>query len=58
MYTMIVLKDGFFSLLLVLKTQPLFAMEWQYLERGFNGQMTWASLLQAFKNSLTVFDLS
>ena len=33
---MLDLKDGFFSLPLAAKSQPLFAFERQYLERGFN----------------------
>lgn len=37
-------------------SQPTFAFEWQDLEEGFSGQLTWTRLPQGFKNSPTIFD--
>ena len=55
-YTVLDLKDAFFSLPLVSKSQDLFAFEWSDLEEGINGQLTWTWLPQGFKNSPTIFD--
>jgi hypothetical protein len=55
-YTVLDLKDAFFSLPLSEPSQPLFAFEWQDQEEGFNGQLTWTRLPQGFKNSPTIFD--
>jgi hypothetical protein len=55
-YTVLDLKDAFFSLPLAEPSQPLFAFEWQDQEEGFNGQLTWTRLPQGFKNSPTIFD--
>ncbi|XP_042792641.1 uncharacterized protein LOC122218484 [Panthera leo] len=55
-YTVLDLKDAFFSLPLAPKSQELFAFEWSDPERGINGQLTWTRLPQGFKNSPTLFD--
>ncbi|XP_053766098.1 uncharacterized protein LOC128779057 [Panthera pardus] len=55
-YTVLDLKDAFFSLPLAPKSQELFAFEWSNPERGINGQLTWTRLPQGFKNSPTLFD--
>ena len=56
MYTVLDLKDAFFSIPLSTISQPLFAFEWQDPGKGFSGQLTWTRLPQGFKNSLTIFD--
>ncbi|XP_053747335.1 uncharacterized protein LOC128773781 [Panthera pardus] len=55
-YTVLDLKDAFFSLPLAPQSQPLFAFEWHDLEEGYSGQLTWTRLPQGFKNSPTIFD--
>lgn len=55
-YTVLDLKDTFFSLSLAPVSQPLFTFEWHSMERGFNEQLTWTLLPQGFKNSLTMFN--
>uniref|UniRef100_A0A5F7ZV67 Uncharacterized protein n=1 Tax=Macaca mulatta TaxID=9544 RepID=A0A5F7ZV67_MACMU len=55
-YTVLDLKDAFFSLPLAPKSQELFAFQWTDPERGINGQLTWTRLPQGFKNSPTLFD--
>ncbi|KAK1333903.1 LOW QUALITY PROTEIN: hypothetical protein QTO34_006292 [Cnephaeus nilssonii] len=55
-YTVLDLKDAFFSLPLAPHSQPLFAFEWHDLEEGYSGQLTWTRLPQGFKNSPTIFD--
>ena len=55
-YTVLDLKDGFFSLPLAPKSQDLFAFEWADPEKGINGQLTWTPLPQGFKNFPTIFD--
>ncbi|XP_023060423.1 peptidyl-tRNA hydrolase 2, mitochondrial isoform X1 [Piliocolobus tephrosceles] len=55
-YTVLDLKDAFFSLPLAPKSQELFAFEWTDPERDINGQLTWTRLPQGFKNSPTLFD--
>jgi FMN phosphatase YigB (HAD superfamily) len=55
-YTILDLKDAFFSLPLAEVSQPIFAFEWTDLEEGFPGQLTWMRLPQGFKNSSTLFD--
>ena len=55
-YTVLDLKDTFFSLPLAASSQPLFAFEWRDPEDGLNGQLTWTRLPQGFKNSPTIFD--
>lgn len=52
-YTVLDLKDAFFSLPLAPKSQELFAFEWTDPDRGINGQLTWTRLPQGFKNSPT-----
>ncbi|KAK1342239.1 hypothetical protein QTO34_016999 [Cnephaeus nilssonii] len=55
-YTVLDLKDAFFSLPLAPRSQPLFAFEWHDPEEGYSGQLTWTRLPQGFKNSPTIFD--
>ena len=55
-YTVLDLKDTFFSLPLAPKSQDLFAFEWSDPEEGINGRLTWTRLPQGFKNSPTTFD--
>ncbi|KAF0874269.1 POK11 protein, partial [Crocuta crocuta] len=55
-YTVLDLKDAFFSLPLAPKSQELFAFEWTDPDRGISGQLTWTRLPQGFKNSPTLFD--
>ena len=55
-YTLLYLKDAFFSLLFAPKSQDLFAFEWMDPEKGINGQLIWTRLPQGFKNSPTIFD--
>ncbi|XP_047418105.1 uncharacterized protein LOC124991386 [Sciurus carolinensis] len=55
-YTVLDLKDAFFSLPLAPKSQELFAFEWTDIDEGINGQLTWTRLPQGFKNSPTLFD--
>jgi hypothetical protein len=55
-YTVLDLKDAFFSLPLTEVSQLMFAFEWTDPEEGFSGQLTWTRLPQGFKNSLTLFD--
>jgi hypothetical protein len=55
-YTVLYLKDAFFSLPLAEVSQPIFAFEWTDLEEELSGQLTWTRLPQGFKNSPTLFD--
>ena len=55
-YTVLDLKDAFFSLPLAPKSQDLFAFKWTDPEKGINGQLTWTRLPQGFKNSSTIFE--
>ena len=55
-YTLLYLKDAFFSLPLAPKSQDLFTFEWMDPEKGISGQLTWTRLPQGFKNSLTIFN--
>lgn len=55
-YTVLDLKDAFFSLRLHPTSQHLFAFEWKDPETGHSGQLTWTRLPQGFKNSPTLFD--
>jgi hypothetical protein len=55
-YTVLDLKDAFFSLPLAEVSQPIFAFEWTDPEEGFSGQLTWTRLPHGFKNSPTLFD--
>ena len=43
-YTVLDLKDAFFSLPLAPKSQDLFAFEWSDREEGINSQLTWTRL--------------
>ena len=55
-YTVLDLKDAFFSLPLALASQEIFAFKWQ--EDGVQTpvQLTWTHLPQGFKNSPTLFN--
>ncbi|XP_037065738.1 uncharacterized protein LOC119088810 [Peromyscus leucopus] len=55
-YTVLDLKDAFFSLPLTLSSQGYFAFEWHDPDIGVSGQLTWTRLPQGFKNSPTIFD--
>jgi hypothetical protein len=55
-YTVLDLKDAFFSLPLAEVSQPIFALEWTDPEEGLSGQLTWTRLPQGFKNSPTLSD--
>jgi hypothetical protein len=55
-YTILDLKDAFFSLLLAEVSQLIFAFEWTDPEEGFSDQLTWTRLPPGFKNSRTLFD--
>uniref|UniRef100_A0A8C6YUY5 ribonuclease H n=1 Tax=Nothoprocta perdicaria TaxID=30464 RepID=A0A8C6YUY5_NOTPE len=55
-YTVLDLKDAFFSLMLAEKSQEIFAFEWEDLQKGIAGQLTWTRLPQGFKNSPTLFN--
>ena len=55
-YTVLDLKDAFFSLPLAPLSQEIFTFEW--IEEGSqtSGQLTWTRLPQGFKNSPTLFN--
>jgi hypothetical protein len=55
-YSVLDLKNAFFSLPLASKSQKYFAFEWHDSESGINGQLTWTCLPQDYKNSPTIFD--
>ncbi|KGL81324.1 hypothetical protein N309_13391, partial [Tinamus guttatus] len=55
-YTVLDLKDAFFSIPLSSVSQPLFAFEWNDPSEGYSGQLRWTRLPQGFKNSPTIFD--
>lgn len=50
-YTVLDLKEAFFSLPLAPASQPMFAFEWMDPEDRFDGQLTWTRLPQGFKRS-------
>lgn len=54
-YTVLYQKYAFFSLLLVPKSQALFAFELQDLGKAFNRQVTW-TLPEVFTNVPTIFN--
>jgi hypothetical protein len=55
-YSVLNLKDAFFSLPLAPKSQKNFAFAWHDPERDINGQLTCTHLSQDYKNSSTSFD--
>ena len=55
-YSVLNLKDAFFSLPLAPKSQKYFVFEWHDSERVINGQLTWTRLPQGYKSSPTIFD--
>ena len=55
-YTVLDLKDAFFSLPLVAQSQEIFAFEWTEGKGQLVVQLTWACLPQGFKNSPTLFN--
>ena len=55
-YTVLDLKDAFFSLPLVAQSQEIFAFEWTKGEGQPVIQLTWTLLPQGFKNSPTLFN--
>ncbi|XP_063092941.1 uncharacterized protein LOC134473219 [Cavia porcellus] len=55
-YSVLDLKDAFFTLPLAPVSQPLFAFEWTDPDTGVKEQLTWTRLPQGYKNSPTLFD--
>uniref|UniRef100_A0AC11EIT5 Uncharacterized protein n=1 Tax=Ovis aries TaxID=9940 RepID=A0AC11EIT5_SHEEP len=55
-YTVLDLKDAFFSLPLAPTSQEIFAFEWQEDGGQTPVQLTWTHLPQGFKNSPTLFN--
>ena len=55
-YTVLDLKDVFFSLPLAAQSQEIFAFEWTEGEGQPVVQLTWTRLPQGFKNSPTLFN--
>ena len=55
-YTVLDLKDAFFSLPLAHSSQEIFAFKWAKEGSQTTGQPTWTRLLQGFKNSPTLFN--
>ena len=55
-YTVLDLKDAFFSLPLAHLSQDIFAFEWAKEGSQTTGQLTWTHLLQGFKNSPMLFN--
>ncbi|KGL83738.1 hypothetical protein N309_10279, partial [Tinamus guttatus] len=55
-YTVLDLKDAFFTIPLTKQSQEMFAFEWEDPESGYKGQLTWTRLPQGFKNSPTLFN--
>ncbi|NWH79706.1 POL5 protein, partial [Piaya cayana] len=54
-FTVLDLKDAFFSLPLHEASQKIFAFEWENPKSGRKNQLTWTVLPQGFKNSPTIF---
>ena len=54
-YTILDLKDAFFSLPLAPQSQEIFAFEWTDEDSQTVGLLTWTCLPQGFKNSPTLF---
>ena len=57
-YTVLDLKDAFFSLPLAPLSQEIFAFEWMEEGSQTSGQLTWTRLPQGFKNSPTLFNVA
>lgn len=55
-YSVLDLKDTFYSLTLDAKSQPIFTLEWNDPDQGFSRQLTWTCSPQRFKNSPTIFN--
>lgn len=55
-YTVLDLKDAFFSLPLAPSSQGYFTFEWHDPAIGISRQLTWMRLPQGFKNLPTIFD--
>ena len=55
-YTILDLKDAFFSLPLAPQSQEIFAFEWADKDGQTVGQLTWTRLPQGFKNSPMLFN--
>ncbi|XP_032064214.1 uncharacterized protein LOC116502429 [Thamnophis elegans] len=54
-FSVIDLKDAFFTIPIHPVSQPLFAFEWENPYTGTRSQYTWTRLPQGFKNSPTLF---
>lgn len=57
-FTVLDLKDTFFSLRLALQSQPIFAFQWEDPKIGRKTQHTWGHLLQGLKNSPRFFGVA
>uniref|UniRef100_A0A8C6XLK6 ribonuclease H n=1 Tax=Naja naja TaxID=35670 RepID=A0A8C6XLK6_NAJNA len=55
LFSVIDLKDAFFTISIHPISQPLFVFEWEHPRTGTKTQYTWTSLPQGFKNSPTLF---
>lgn len=55
-YTILDLKDAFFSLPLAPQSQEIFAFGWTDEDSQTVGQLTWTRLPQGFKNSPALFN--
>lgn len=55
-YSVLDLKNAFYSLPLPTKCQEYFAFEWYNPEEGITEQLTWTHLPQGFRNLETIFD--
>ncbi|XP_039220534.1 uncharacterized protein LOC120317760 [Crotalus tigris] len=54
-FSVVDLKDAFFTIPIHKASQPLFAFEWENPNTGQKAQYTWTRLPQGFKNSPTLF---
>ncbi|XP_070800862.1 uncharacterized protein [Pituophis catenifer annectens] len=54
-FSVVDLKDAFFTIPVHPSSQPLFAFEWENPHTGTKMQYTWTRLPQGFKNSPTLF---
>uniref|UniRef100_A0A8C8RJP0 ribonuclease H n=1 Tax=Pelusios castaneus TaxID=367368 RepID=A0A8C8RJP0_9SAUR len=54
-FSVLDLKDAFFSIPLAPQSQNLFAFTWEDPSTGTRSQYTWTRLVQGFKNSPTIF---
>ena len=50
-FTVLIIKDAFFTILLQPQSQPLFIFTWQDPDIQISQQLTWTALPQGFRNS-------